>query len=985
MRTKGPQCHAFTMEKQSASRRVCPGCKEELALTAYYRHQRGDICPGRQLESQPFTRHCGSDISSDEEVEGHEGGLDSSFRFSDSECLTPENITDTLVHDIASDYAEIDKMLEQESSSEDECSLGDEEIWDSCSDASDEDIVGAENTRASNVVMGICLFLNFFQLFYKVSERGILALLHFLRALLSFLGFNEIISLLPKSLSSIRGTLRNSAQHSTVLEYVVCPKCNSLYLLEDCIIRHNGKLESKLCHFVEYPRHSQLSRRIKCNVPLLKTISVGKKSKLVPRKTFVYNSIISALEAMVSRKGFIQKCEHWRDRKNLLPINTLADIYEGCVWKESNSILGRPFLSQPNNLSLMLNVDWFNPYDETPYSAGVIYFTILNLPRSERYKFENVILAGIIPGPREPKKHINTYLSPIVKDLKQLYTGVVMMNPGSFCGTTLVCAVLSCVSCDLPATRKVCGFYSFSSLYGCSKCLKQFVTTSFGTKPDYSGFDIRLWHPRKLETHRAKAFSASEAVTASAQLQIEQSYGVRYSVLLNLPYFDVIRHHVIDPMHALFLGIAKHTMKIWRDTNIITLDDLSVMQEKVDNMTPPPKVGRIPRKIQSGFTAFTADEWKNWILLYSPYVLHDLIPERDYKCWCYFVEACQLICQPMITKEQALHAHGLIVKFCATYEEIYGREMCTPNMHMVCHLKDILLDYGPVHGYWCFSFERYNGMLESMQKSWANPEKQLLLKFLDLQRVNTLDVSMSNNDFFSLVSKDIAVLRNISTSRTSGSVRQMAYESFDLFQQIRSQSGPTFLIDPEEKHYHGIIQPFYEKCFTDDELKHIGYMYKAVYPNHSITHISRFYKEFKGIVINGEEYVSIKSRSQRSSAIFAYWPSLRGDIDTTGNAPYQIGNVQSFIRHQVTFENDEGCQTVTTLLAHIKWYEDHPRRDHFTSSIIVCGTLFRPMSNASFIPVSRILGHCTTLKTRYQFDYGQDCIMIVIPSFISVA
>ena len=60
-------------------------------------------------------------------------------------------------------------------------------------------------------------------------------------------------------------------------------------------------------------------------------------------------------------------------------------------------------------------------------------------------------------------------------------------------------------------------------------------------------------------------------------------------------------------------------MKVWRNLDIITLDHLSIMQEKVDNMIPPPKVGGIPRKIQSGFVAFTADEWKNWIILYSPY------------------------------------------------------------------------------------------------------------------------------------------------------------------------------------------------------------------------------------------------------------------------------------------------------------------------------------------------------------------------------
>ena len=250
----------------------------------------------------------------------------------------------------------------------------------------------------------------------------------------------------------------------------------------------------------------------------------------------------------------------------------------------------------------MLNIDWFNPYDETPYSAGVIYFVVQNLPRSERYKFENIILAGIIPGPKEPKKHINTFLSPIVEDLKQLYRGIVVPNFESYCGTTLIRAVVSCVSCDLPATRKMCGFYSFNSLHGCSKCLKKFVTTSFGTKPDYSGFDTSLWQPRDLTTHRAKAYAAKEAITAPAQLHIEQSYGVRYSVLLNLPYFDIIRHHVVDPMHALFLGIAKHTVKVWRDLDIITSNHLSIILPNTIRNTKPSRQTRTPLNFHLLFT-----------------------------------------------------------------------------------------------------------------------------------------------------------------------------------------------------------------------------------------------------------------------------------------------------------------------------------------------------------------------------------------------
>ena len=52
-----------------------------------------------------------------------------------------------------------------------------------------------------------------------------------------------------------------------------------------------------------------------------------------------------------------------------------------------------------------MNVDWFELFERGVYSVGVIYLTILNLPRHEHYRPENIILVGIIiPEPTEPKK-----------------------------------------------------------------------------------------------------------------------------------------------------------------------------------------------------------------------------------------------------------------------------------------------------------------------------------------------------------------------------------------------------------------------------------------------------------------------------------------------------------------------------------------------------------------------------------------------------
>ena len=97
---------------------------------------------------------------------------------------------------------------------------------------------------------------------------------------------------------------------------------------------------------------------------------------------------------------------------------------------------------------------------------GLIYLAIENLPRSERFKTENVILVGCIPGPREPKRNINTFLSPMVDELLELWNGIQLKTSSLFGYTSLRCA-LTCVSSDLPATIKVCGFAGHSAAMGC--------------------------------------------------------------------------------------------------------------------------------------------------------------------------------------------------------------------------------------------------------------------------------------------------------------------------------------------------------------------------------------------------------------------------------------------------------------------------------------------------------------------------------------
>ena len=112
---------------------------------------------------------------------------------------------------------------------------------------------------------------------------------------------------------------------------------------------------------------------------------------------------------------------------------------------------GSPFLAAPYTFGLMLNIDWFQPYSHTICSVGVIYLTIMNLPRTIRFELENIIIVGIITVPSEPHHNINPYLEPLVGEILQFWTGekLQIFTSSGVVEEIVKCALL-CVSWDLP-------------------------------------------------------------------------------------------------------------------------------------------------------------------------------------------------------------------------------------------------------------------------------------------------------------------------------------------------------------------------------------------------------------------------------------------------------------------------------------------------------------------------------------------------------
>ena len=190
--------------------------------------------------------------------------------------------------------------------------------------------------------------------------------------------------------------------------------------------------------------------------------------------------------------------------------NLYTDIYDGEVWKTFPSSLDNPetrfFTNETadSNLGIMINLDWFQPFNSSAYSSGVIYGVICNLPREVRFKRENMLYLGLLLGPNEVKLHkINHYLSPIVDELLELWNGFDLPSSNLYPdGKRIRMAVICCTN-DIPAARKLCGH--ISALVSCHRCNK--TANNNGRKLNYGGFDDMIeWFVQKDQNeHRNNA------------------------------------------------------------------------------------------------------------------------------------------------------------------------------------------------------------------------------------------------------------------------------------------------------------------------------------------------------------------------------------------------------------------------------------------------------------------------------------------------
>ncbi|MBW0478120.1 hypothetical protein O181_017835 [Austropuccinia psidii MF-1] len=348
-------------------------------------------------------------------------------------------------------------------------------------------------------------------------------------------------------------TIMKSLHLDPVLNYLVCcSECYAMYPINSNIPLNCVHLT--VAHADDGPdptdeiddNHPVITNQI-CGTLLFSAA----QNKMVPLRHYATQHLFEWLARFFAQPNIENELERcaFLSSTPYEPNSEVNDIQQSRLWKSFLGPDGVQFTSKASNLTFGMFIDAINPYV------------------SIRYAHQNIFLAGIAPGPKEPSlEQINRILTPIVEQLKTLWCSGLRLSRTfqHINGQHIFCALLPFFA-DLPAARRSLGFAAPTATRMCSYCLLQ--------RNEISNLDQNTWPPRTLPGHCYWATQSKNSQSLNARNKILCEHGVQYSVFLKLPYWDIVQYHVVDPMHNLLLGLLKwHVNQFWRMDN--TLDEM---------------------------------------------------------------------------------------------------------------------------------------------------------------------------------------------------------------------------------------------------------------------------------------------------------------------------------------------------------------------------------------------------------------------------
>ncbi|XP_020271111.1 uncharacterized protein LOC109846297 [Asparagus officinalis] len=264
-----------------------------------------------------------------------------------------------------------------------------------------------------------------------------------------------------------------------------------------------------------------------------KEIKRKANGKKIPQKTLRYFPLKPRLQRlyMSSKTASDMRWHHERQVED----GVMRHPADSEAWKNFNE-LHESFVEEPRNVRLGLASDGFQPFTNSKvyYSIWPVLLVPYNLPPWMCMKQSNFILSMLIPGSTGPGDAIDTYLQPLIEELKELWASGVRTYDVSLRQNFILRATLIWTINDFPAYANLSGWSTKGKL-ACPCCNKHThsIRLSNGGKQCYMRHRRYLdenhnWRKdRKLfDSTRERGYAAPKLTGDDILKQVEDLIGI---------------------------------------------------------------------------------------------------------------------------------------------------------------------------------------------------------------------------------------------------------------------------------------------------------------------------------------------------------------------------------------------------------------------------------------------------------------------------
>lgn len=435
------------------------------------------------------------------------------------------------------------------------------------------------------------------------------------------------------------------------------------------------------------------------------------KLKIGETNYFVYIKLEEQLKEMLNR--YWDTIPSYNNMVTNVNHRNITDVHTGAVVK---GVLR----CKNNMLSIMINSDGLSLKKSGSNSVWPIQIICNFLPQELRYRMENIITVAFYYN--QPKPDMLKFFTPFCEEIEALETkGFVFRN--EVFRPAITHAVF-----DLPAKAAFQQTMQYNGYFECGYCMHR-----------GENFEGVIRYPTTEQTicyRENKTFiSVMRKILQNPKYNSVHENGIKgISPAIAFAFFDMVKSFGLDYMHSVCICVLKTLHEFWfnpskKHNSCIKKKSQVLFNRRIRSIKPCRFISRLPRSFDFR-KLFKASEFRNNLLFYLPVGLQGFLEKKYLDHFNLLSSSIYKLLSTSISEQDISEVENNLNLFVRQYEEFYGIENMTMNVHLLSHITFCVRNLGPLWAQSMFAFESNNATFSRYVRGHTDVLSQISTKYI---------------------------------------------------------------------------------------------------------------------------------------------------------------------------------------------------------------------------------------------------------------